>query len=155
MPGLSKTVAWTPVCWGGMHREGKRREKLGSQRCQSHEDGVEQEDLFESTLISRPPALQYPRFTNPLQPKKNLEGERKQKCTFLGVGAGNLKKKTNIPVDGEFSPIMFLTSSSFQNTSYHWIKRFSSYGKPHLAQNLFWVLLWPVLRYYIHSTPPG
>ena len=52
---------------------------------------VEQEDLFESTLTSRPPALQYPRFPNPLQPKKNLEGERKQKCTFLGVGAGNLK----------------------------------------------------------------
>jgi hypothetical protein len=31
-------------------------------------------------------------------------------------------------VDGEFSPIIFLTSSSFQNTSYHWIKRFSSYS---------------------------
>ncbi len=79
---------WSPgpqFVGGGdcLHREGERRGKVGSQRCQPHEKGGEQEDLFESTLTTRPPAPQYPRFPNPLQPQKNLEAERKQKCDFF------------------------------------------------------------------------
>ncbi len=80
--------------------EGERREKIVSQRCQSHEEGVKQEDLFKSALTSRPPALQHPRFPNPLQAKKNLEAERKQKCDFFRVWSGNFEIEKNEHTSG-------------------------------------------------------
>jgi hypothetical protein len=80
-----------------LHMEGKRRGKLGSQRCQSHEEGVEQEDLFESTLTSRPPALQYPR-SSPQSPSTQKESRGREEAKmyfFRGWRSGKfeIKKK--------------------------------------------------------------
>jgi hypothetical protein len=113
---------------------GRKKGNIKSGRCQTHQGGPGDGDLFESALRSTGIALQYPCLPQKVPPKIVVGN---------GVGAGDLKKTkaTNIP----FWPIMYLTFPSFQNTPYHWINFFSSHGFFHLAQNKR--VLWPVLRY--------
>jgi hypothetical protein len=80
--------------------KGKRREKVGSQRCQTHEEGARQEDLLESTLTSTGTAPQCPRFPNPLQPQKNPEAERTQHCDFFRGWSGKFEGKKNEHTSG-------------------------------------------------------
>ncbi len=51
-----------------------------------------------------------------------------------GVGAGDLKKKKNTPLDAEFSPIVYLAFPSFHRAPYHWTTIIPSYGFPNRAE---------------------
>ncbi len=67
--GLSKTGRFA----GGSkiaHRERKMREIFKSERCQTHEGGAGEEDLFESAWRLTGTAQKYPRLPHKVQPRE-------------------------------------------------------------------------------------
>jgi hypothetical protein len=48
------------------------------------------------------------------------------------------KKKSNTPLDAEFSPIVYLAFPSFHRAPYHWTTIIPSYGFPNRAGKKQW-----------------
>ncbi len=115
--GLSKTGRFA----GGqrLHRERKMREIFRSERCQTHEGGAGEGDLFESAWRSTGTAQQYSRLpirSNRRGPKKSgLEGggaedSKKKGLSILFLGQSTHRQKADIlsfPSRGRFPPTFY------------------------------------------------
>jgi hypothetical protein len=151
-----------PESWDSAGVEGTacigtaKQEKLWEVRDAWHtQQGQDRELCPILHLIGEVLHCSIPPTPSPPKPKKRMRERKRRKSVFFRVWGGRFKKKTtNTSVDTEFSPIMCLAFPSFHSTPHHWITIIPSHGFPHLAQNNFWVL-WPVLRYCVHSTLPG
>ncbi len=86
-----RTVQNWSICWGVkdcLHREREMREIFRSERCQTHEGGAGEGDLFESAWRSTGTAQQYPRLPHKVQP------QRAKKVVWRGLVREIQKRKT-------------------------------------------------------------
>jgi hypothetical protein len=96
-----------------------------------------------------------PTPSQPKPQKRMRERKRRKRVFFRGWGGRFRKKqKTNTSVDAKFQPIICLVFPPIHSIPHHWKTIIPSHRSPHLAQKQIWVL-WPVLRYCVHSTLPG
>jgi len=97
-----------------LHREREMREIFRSERCQTHEGGAGEGDLFESAWRSTGTAQQYSRLPHKVQPQMT------KKSGLEGGGAGDSKKKG--------LSILFLGQSTHRQKAE--ILSFPSRGRP-------------------------
>ncbi len=132
-----------------LHRKREMREIFRSERCQTHEGGAGEGDLFESAWRSTGTAQQYSRLPHKVQPQMT------KKSGLEGGGAGDSKKKgLSIPFLGQSThrqkaDILSFPSRGRPPPNSYPITVFSSLGAKKKSGTA------AVLWYCIRSTPPG
>jgi hypothetical protein len=153
----NRPESWNCAGVGGTACTGRaKQEKLWEVRDAWHtQQGQDRELCPILHLIGEVLHCSIPPTPSPPKPKKRLRETKGWKSVFFRGWGGRFKKKTtSTSVNAKFSPIMCVAFPSIHSTFHQWKTIIPSYGFPHLAQNLFWIL-WPVLRYCVHSTLPG
>ncbi len=149
IPDRPKRVeAWNPAGVSGTACFGRaKQEKFWEVRQATHTQQGQDRELYpflhligEVLHCNTPPTPSRPK------PKKRMRERKRRKSVSFRVWGGRFKKNKKRTHQCAFP--------SFHSTPNQWKPIIPSHGFPHLAQKKFWVL-WPVLRYCVHSTLPG